>query len=117
MACAHQMIYGKNIIEGWLMYPLKVRVDSVNPKTKRSVSGNNQQQLAPPVFTVPGKADSALSPRFTSTGFGSTVSYNLPDEKNLAVEPNNPLQLSPLQMAKAVENRDIVEKELKENLF
>lgn len=107
--CVQSAMNGENFIERFIMYPFTVKVDTVNAATQKSIPGNNQQQLTVPVFTVNGNAQSALSPRFSSTGYGANISYNLPEGKNLAVEPDNPLQLSPLDYAKAVENRDITE--------
>lgn len=114
MACANSVISGKSLIECFIMYPLRLKVDVVNPSTKTSVPGNNQTALSPPVVTVPGTAQSALSPRFSNTGYGANITYNLPEMKNLAVEPTNPLQLSPLQYARVVEEGGIVEKPLRE---
>lgn len=110
MACAHSMISGKSLMECFIMYPLRLKVDVVNPATKASVPGNNQAQLSPPVVTVPGTSQSPLAPRFSSTGYGANITYNLPEMKNLGVEPTNPLQLTPLQYAKVVETGAIVEK-------
>lgn len=110
MACAHSMISGKSLIECFIMYPLRLKVDVVNPSTKASVPGNNQTQLSPPVITVPGTAQSQLSPRFSNTGYGANITYNLPEMKNLAVEPSNPLQLTPIQYAKMIETGAIAEK-------
>lgn len=110
MACAHSMISGKSLIECFIMYPLRLKVDVVNPATKSSVPGNNQTALSPPVVTVPGTAQSPLTPRFSSTGYGANITYNLPEMKNLALEPTNPMQLSPLQYAKIVETGAIAEK-------
>lgn len=110
MACAQSMITGKSLMECFIMYPLRLKVDVVNPSTKASIPGNNQTALSPPVMTVAGTAQSALSPRFSNTGYGANITYNLPDIKNLAVEPNNPLQLTPLQYANVVETGNIVEK-------
>ena len=115
MACANSMISGKSLIECFIMYPLRLKVDSINPATKNSVPGNNQAQLAPPVVTVPGTAQSPLSPRFSSTGYGANITYNLPELSNLGVSPTNPLQLTPLQYAKVVETGGIVEKPLSTN--
>lgn len=109
MACAHSMISGKSLIECFIMYPLRLKVDVVNPSTKSSVPGNNQTALSPPVVTVPGTAQSPLTPRFSSTGYGANITYNLPEMKNLALEPTNPLQMSPLQYAKIVETGEIAE--------
>jgi len=109
MVCAQSMISGKSIMECFLMYPLSLKVDVVNPSTQQSVPGNNQQQLSPPVFTVPGTAQSPLSPRFSNTGFGANITYNLPEIQHLAVEPNNPLQLSPLQYANVIDKKGIIE--------
>jgi len=110
MACAHSMISGKSLIECFIMYPLRLKVDVVNPATKGSVPGNNQTAFSPPVMTVPGTSQSPLSPRFSSTGYGANITYNLPEVKNLALMPTNPLQLTPLQYAKVVETGGIVEK-------
>lgn len=110
IACANSMITGKSLIECYVMYPLRLKVDSINPATKMSVPGNNQTQLSPPVVTVPGTAQSPLSPRFSSTGYGGNITYNLPELKNMGVLPTNPLQLTPLQYAKIVETGGITEK-------
>jgi hypothetical protein len=48
---------------------------------------NNKMYMTPPSF------QSILAPRFSNTGYGAYINYNLPDEKNLGV-PNNPLNLS-----------------------
>ena len=91
------------------MYPLRLKVDVVNPATKTSVPGNNQTAFSAPVVTVPGTAQSPLTPRFSSTGYGANITYNLPELKNLALEPTNPMQLTPLQYAKIVETGQIKE--------
>ena len=109
MACAHSVISGKSLIECFIMYPLRLKVDVVNPATKASVPGNNQTAFSAPVVTVPGTAQSPLTPRFSSTGYGANITYNLPELKNLALEPTNPLQLTPLQYAKIVETGAIKE--------
>lgn len=110
LACANSMISGKSLIECFIMYPLRLKVDAINPATKTSVPGNNQAQLSPPVITVPGTAQSPLSPRFSSTGYGANITYNLPEAKNLGLLPTNPLQLTPLQYAKVVETGGIAER-------
>lgn len=90
---------GDKLIEGFLMYPQTYVVDSLNAQGTASVSGNNQQQLFlnksnVPVFTVPGQYQSPLAPRFSNTGYGAYITYNLPDKKNLAVDPNDPMMLA-----------------------
>lgn len=97
-------------MENFINYPRTIQVDTINPRDGMSIPGNNQTQLAPPVFTVSGNQQSPLSPRFSSTGYGANITYNLPDVKNLAVEPNNPLQLNPMQYANLVERNEIAEK-------
>ena len=109
MFCVQKVMSGKTM-ENFINYPQTVLVDTVNPQTGLSVPGNNQAQLVPPVFTVNGNQQSPLSPRFSSTGYGANITYNLPEMKNLAVEPNNPLQLNPMQYANLVEKNDIVER-------
>ena len=85
MACANSMISGKSLIECFIDYPLRLKVDSVNPGTGTSVPGNNQTALSPPVVTVPGTAQTPLAPRFSSTGYGANITYNLPEVKNLGL--------------------------------
>lgn len=114
--CFQQVLSGKTK-ECFINYPQTVMVDVVNPQDGQSVPGNNQAQLIPPVYTVNGNQQSALSPRFSSTGYGANITYNLPDVKNLAVEPNNPLQLNPMQYADMVEKNEITEKDTKENFM
>lgn len=109
MACAQSVISGKSLVECFIMYPLRLKVDVVNPSTKTSVPGNNQTAFSAPVVTVPGTAQSPLTPRFSSTGYGANITYNLPELKNLALEPTNPMQLTPLQYAKIVETGQIKE--------
>jgi len=48
----------------------------------------------PPVYTVPGTYQSALSPRFNSEGYNSYVKYSLPEEKYLGNRPNDPLMMA-----------------------
>lgn len=45
------------------------------------------------VYMTPPNFQNVLSPRFSNTGYGAYINYNLPDEQNLGV-PNNPLNLS-----------------------
>ncbi len=90
---------GDKLIEGFLMYPQTYVVDSLNAQGTSSLSGNNQQQLFlnksnVPVFTVPGQYQSPLAPRFSNTGYGAYITYNLPEKKNLAVDPNDPMMLA-----------------------
>lgn len=90
---------GDKLIEGFLMYPQTYVVDSLNAQGTASLSGNNQQQLFlnrtnAPVFTVPGQYQSPLTPRFSNTGYGAYITYNLPEKKNLAVDPTNPMMLA-----------------------
>ena len=42
-------------------------------------------------YTVPGTFQSNIAPRMFAGGYGANITYNLPDNKNLAV-PNTPLQ-------------------------
>lgn len=63
-----------------------------------------------PTFQVPGQQQSYLSPRQISTGLNSYIRYNIPDEKNLAARPNDPLMMkdsscncNPMDMAAMVE--------------
>lgn len=94
---------GDKLIEGFLMYPQTYVVDATNAAGTSSLSGNNQHQLYlnksnVPVYTVPGTYQAPLAPRFSNTGYGAYITYNLPDKKNLAVDPNDPMM-----MAKMVE--------------
>lgn len=114
MICVQKVISGKSIIESFINYPRAIMINSVNPRTRKAVFGNNQSQLAPPVFTVPGTQQSALSPRFSSTGYGANITYNLPEAGKLGVQPNNPLQLSPMQLATAVKDQTIIEKDMRD---
>lgn len=85
------------VIENFLMYPQTYKVDTLNSEGTASISGNNQQQLhlnTPPVFTVPGQYQSPITPRFSSTGYGGRITYNMPQLKNLAVDPKNPMLLA-----------------------
>lgn len=61
-----------------------------------------------PTFQVPGTQQSYLSPRQCSTGLGSYVKYNVPNEQNLAVRANDPLMMkdsycNPMNLANMVE--------------
>jgi len=90
---------GDKLMEGFLMYPQTSVVDVLTADSSASISGNNQQQLflnkaGPPTFTVPGTYQSPIAPRFSSTGYGAYITYNMPDKKNLAVDPNNPMLLA-----------------------
>lgn len=85
------------IIEKFVNVPRTVKVDTLNQQGTSSVSGNNQSELylnKPPVFTVPGTYQSPLAPRFSNTGYGAYITYNLPEKKNLAVDPTNPMLLA-----------------------
>lgn len=85
------------IIEKFVNVPRTVKVDTLNREGTYSVSGNNQSQLylnKPPVFTVPGTYQSPLAPRFSNTGYGAYITYNLPEKKNLAVDPMDPMMLA-----------------------
>ena len=95
----YSKISGNNFIEGFLMYPQTYIVDSLNKEGTASLPGNNQQQLilnrsSVPTFTVPGQYQSPLAPRFSNTGYGAYITYNLPEKKNLGVDPNNPMMLA-----------------------
>lgn len=90
---------GDKLIEGFLMYPQTYIVDTLNAQGTASLSGNNQQQLFldkshVPVYTVPGTYQSPLAPRFSNTGYGAYITYNMPEKKNLAVDPSNPMLLA-----------------------
>ena len=110
LACANSMVSDKSLLECFIMFPLRLKVDAVNPATKTSIPGNNQTALSPPVVTVPGTAQTPLAPRFSSTGYGANITYNLPEMKNLGLMPTNPLQLTPLQYANIIETGGIVER-------
>jgi hypothetical protein len=45
-------------------------------------------------YTVPGTFQSELSPRFMNEGFGADITYNFPEQRHLAAEPDNPLSLA-----------------------
>jgi hypothetical protein len=45
-------------------------------------------------YTVPGTFQSELSPRFMNEGFGANITYNFPEQRHLAAEPDNPLSLA-----------------------
>ena len=45
-------------------------------------------------YTVPGTFQSELSPRFMNEGFGADITYNFPEQKFMAAEPDNPLSLA-----------------------
>ena len=107
--CVQKVLSGKNIVEGWINVPRGIKVIPVNPGTRHAIPQGNQAQLVPPVYTVPGTQQSPLNPRFASTGFGANITYNLPEVGKLGVEPNNPLQLSPVQLAQVVQNNNIKE--------
>lgn len=90
---------GDKLIEGFLMYPQTYIVDSLNAQGTSSLSGNNQQQLFlnksnVPVYTVPGQYQSPLAPRFSNTGYGAYITYNLPEKKNMGVDPTDPMMLA-----------------------
>ena len=95
----YSKISGNNLIEGFLMYPQTYIVDTLNAQGTASLPGNNQQQLilnksSVPVFTVPGQYQSPLAPRFSNTGYGAYITYNMPEKKNLGVDPTNPMMLA-----------------------
>jgi len=82
-------------IEGFMGMPqTRAVVDTVSQDGRTSVSGNNQAQLYPPTYVVPGTYQSPLPPRFSSTGYGGKIYYNLPEKRNLAVDPNDPMLLA-----------------------
>lgn len=85
------------VIEKFVNVPRTVKVDTLNSSGTSSVSGNNQSQLylnKPPVFTVPGTYQSPIAPRFSNTGYGAYITYNLPEKKNLAVDPMDPMMMA-----------------------
>jgi len=91
----YQISNNKNkSVEGYVNVPRAIRTEVVNHRQGVAQYGNNQQQLAPPTFTVPGTFQSPTSPRFSSTGYGPYINYNMPDVKHLAADPNNPLTLA-----------------------
>ncbi len=54
-------------------------------------------------MTVPGKYDTVPPARITGMAqTGASVKYNMPDNKNMAMNPNNPIQ-SAEQYANVVE--------------
>lgn len=55
-----------------------------------SCSYNNESNV-PTSYTVPGNYQSPLSPRMNPNGLESFIRYDIPEEQNLASEPNNPL--------------------------
>ncbi len=60
---------------------------------KSSLVGKNAATGA--FFSVPGTAQSLLSPRSgLSSGFGSTIRYNPPSQSHMAYQLNNPLSIS-----------------------
>ena len=60
---------------------------------KSSLVGKNSATGA--FFSVPGTAQSLLSPRSgLSSGFGSTIRYNPPSQSQMGYELNNPLSIS-----------------------
>lgn len=90
---------GDKLVEGFLMYPQTYIVDALNAQGTSSLSGNNQQQLFlnksnVPVYTVPGTYQSPLTPRFSNTGYGAYITYNLPEKQNLGVDPKDPMMLA-----------------------
>lgn len=78
----------------WGLPNMTVKVDATNHNGTQSLPGNNQSQLMPPVYNVPGQFQPPLAPRFSNTQYGAYITYNLPEEKNLAVMPNNPMMLA-----------------------
>jgi hypothetical protein len=111
MFCVQKVLSGKNIVEGWWGdYPFRARVNVVGPEGN-AIPGNNQQAMAPiPMYTVPGHQQTQLSPRLQSTGYGGNISYNLPELKNLALDPANPLDINPSTYANLVDNNVLREK-------
>ncbi|NBN99190.1 MAG: hypothetical protein EBV19_08165, partial [Flavobacteriia bacterium] len=60
-------------------------------------------------FTVPGYTQNNPPPRFSNTGYGGMITYNLPEVKNLASDPHDVLSRKPpgdraRDMANMVEN-------------
>jgi hypothetical protein len=98
MVCLIGYVYAQysNIksIEGFIGMPQTRPVVDVIGQNGLSVSGNNQSQLYPPTYVVPGTYQSPLPPRFSSTGYGGNIYYNLPEKRNLAVDPNDPMLLA-----------------------
>ena len=113
MFCIQKVLSGKNIVEGFGQFQRRARVDVLNPQTGYSKVGNNQLQMAPPALTVPGQFQSPLSPRFSSTGLGANINYNVPALEHLANDPANPLMIpggvSPSQYAGLVETNVLKE--------
>lgn len=96
------------IIEKFVNVPRTVKVDTLNREGTASVSGNNQSQLylnKPPVFTVPGTYQSPIAPRFSNTGYGAYITYNLPEKKNLAVDPTDPMLLASMVEKPSIKER------------
>lgn len=57
-------------------------------------SGSQRRSQGPVTYTVPGTYDSYLSPRFNPNGLEGYIRYNIPEEKNLGSEANNPLMVA-----------------------
>ena len=55
---------------------------------------SNAKAAGPVTYTVPGTYESYLSPRFNSAGLEGNIRYNIPAEKNLGGEANNPLMVA-----------------------
>lgn len=74
----------KNIVEGLGMLP-SMAMKSVPVGRNSALKGN-------PFFAVQN-FQAQLSPRFSNTGYGANIRYNLPNENNLASRQNDPLMM------------------------
>lgn len=103
--CIQQMVSGKTE-EGWINYPMGPQPQAISSADGQALYGNTQTQLAPPMLTVPGTQQLPLSPRFSNTGYGANITYNLPSVDKLAANPLDPTSLSftdPMAYVNAVE--------------
>jgi len=103
--CVQKVLSGQTI-EGWINYPLRPVPQPISASDGRPLYASIQTQLAPPVLTVPGTQQLPLSPRFSNTGYGANITYNLPSVDKLAADPLDPTSLSfsdPMAYVNAVE--------------
>jgi len=111
--CIQKVMSGKTE-EGWINYPMGPQPQVITSGGE-AVPGNTQTQLAPPVITVPGKQQLPLEPRFSNTGYGANITYNLPSVDKLAANPLDPTSVSfkdPMAYVNAVET-GVVREEFK----
>ena len=79
---------------------------SMTVRKERVAAANHQAAAKGDFYSVPGTFQSQIAPRFSNTQYGSSIRYNLPDQKHMA-SPSDPLTFS--NMAKENYTPDTVE--------